>query len=106
MHLDNPQNPYAHILLTTRHLTETGFGEKNRDWNAKSALLQWRRGWADVTNEHLINAGLGVRIDHRSRVLAAGACALSAPAAKLQQSHPANIDPGSALTTNKARFAN
>jgi len=36
------------------------------DWNAKSELLQWRRGWADVTNEHLIDAGLGVRIDHRS----------------------------------------
>jgi Ti-type conjugative transfer relaxase TraA len=66
MHLDNPHNPHAHILLTTRHLTPTGFGYKNRDWNAKSELLQWRRGWADVTNEHLVEAGLGVRIDHRS----------------------------------------
>jgi len=66
IHNDNPQNPHAHILLTTRHLTETGFGYKNRDWNAKSELLHWRRGWAEVTNEHLIEAGLGVRIDHRS----------------------------------------
>jgi Ti-type conjugative transfer relaxase TraA len=66
MHLDNPHNPHAHIMLTTRDLTPTGFGYKNRNWNAKSELLQWRRGWADVTNEHLIDAGLGVRIDHRS----------------------------------------
>jgi Ti-type conjugative transfer relaxase TraA len=66
MHLDNPHNPHAHILLTTRDLTATGFGPKNRTWNAKSELLQWRRGWAEVTNEHLIEAGLGVRIDHRS----------------------------------------
>jgi Ti-type conjugative transfer relaxase TraA len=49
-----------------RHLTETGFGYKNRDWNAKSELLHWRRGWAEVTNEHLMEAGLAVRIDHRS----------------------------------------
>jgi Ti-type conjugative transfer relaxase TraA len=66
MHLDNPHNPHAHILLTTRDLTATGFGPKNRTWNAKSELLEWRRGWAEVTNEHLIEAGLGVRIDHRS----------------------------------------
>jgi Ti-type conjugative transfer relaxase TraA len=66
VHLDNPQNPHAHILLSTRDLTETGFGYKNRSWNAKSELLAWCRGWAEVTNEHLIEAGLGVRIDHRS----------------------------------------
>ncbi len=66
IHRDNPHNPHAHILLTTRELAPTGFGPKNRDWNAKSQLLQWRRGWAEVTNEHLIEAGLGVRINHRS----------------------------------------
>ena len=66
MHGDNPANPHAHILLTTRHLTDTGFGYKNRDWNAKSEFLTWRRDWADITNEHLIEACLAVRIDHRS----------------------------------------
>jgi Ti-type conjugative transfer relaxase TraA len=66
VHRDNPNNPHSHILLTTRDLTPEGFGPKNRSWNATSQLLQWRRGWADVTNEHLIEAGLGVRIDHRS----------------------------------------
>jgi ATP-dependent exoDNAse (exonuclease V) alpha subunit len=66
IHRDNPNNPHSHILLTTRDLTTQGFGPKNRSWNATQQLLNWRRGWAEVTNEHLIEAGLGVRIDHRS----------------------------------------
>lgn len=66
VHLDNPHNPHAHVLLTTRNLTPDGFGPKNRSWNETKELLQWRRGWAEVTNEHLIEAGLGVRVDHRS----------------------------------------
>jgi Ti-type conjugative transfer relaxase TraA len=66
LHLDNPDNPHAHILLTTRDLTAEGFGRKNRGWNQTSELQHWRRGWAEVTNEHLAHAGLGVRIDHRS----------------------------------------
>jgi Ti-type conjugative transfer relaxase TraA len=66
LHLDNPGNPHAHILLTTRDITPEGFGQKNRGWNQTTELLSWRRGWAEVTNEHLAHAGLGVRIDHRS----------------------------------------
>jgi Ti-type conjugative transfer relaxase TraA len=66
LHLDNPENPHAHILLTTRELTAEGFGRKNRDWNQTAELRAWRRGWAEVTNEHLAHAGLAVRIDHRS----------------------------------------
>jgi Ti-type conjugative transfer relaxase TraA len=66
IHRDNPNNPHSHILLTTRDLTPEGFGPKNRSWNATQELLNWRRGWADVANQHLIEAGLGVRIDHRS----------------------------------------
>jgi Ti-type conjugative transfer relaxase TraA len=66
VHLDNEHNPHAHILLTTRNLGPNGFGPKNRSWNETQELLTWRRGWADVTNEHLVEAGLGVRIDHRS----------------------------------------
>jgi len=66
LHLDNPDNPHAHILLTTRDITPEGFGQKNRGWNQTRELLSWRRGWAEVTNEHLAQAGLGVRIDHRS----------------------------------------
>ena len=66
IHRDNPNNPHSHILLTTRDLTPEGFGPKSRSWNATSELINWRRGWAEVTNQHLIEAGLGVRIDHRS----------------------------------------
>jgi Ti-type conjugative transfer relaxase TraA len=66
IHRDNPNNPHSHILLTTRDLSPEGFGPKNRRWNTTQQLLNWRRGWAEVTNEHLIEAGLGVRIDHRS----------------------------------------
>ena len=66
VHLDNPHNPHAHILLTTRRLTADGFGPKERSWNDKRELLHWRSGWAEVTNEHLAEAGLAVRIDHRS----------------------------------------
>ena len=67
IHRDNPHNPHAHILLTTRDLTADGFGPKNRSWNAKGELLQWRRGWAEVTNEHLAEAGLARA--HRSPLL-------------------------------------
>jgi Ti-type conjugative transfer relaxase TraA len=66
IHRDNPVNPHAHILLTTRDLTLDGFGPKNRSWNDKAHLLAWRSGWTDVTNQHLMQAGLAVRIDHRS----------------------------------------
>lgn len=66
IHRDNPENPHAHILLTTRTLTETGFGHKRREWNAKAELLAWRGQWAEVANEHLARAGLDLRIDHRT----------------------------------------
>ena len=66
LHLDNPQNPHAHLLLTTRSLTADGFGLKRRDWNAKTELLAWRQQWAEIGNEHLARAGLDLYIDHRS----------------------------------------
>lgn len=66
LHLDNPQNPHAHLLLTTRNLTADGFGLKRRDWNAKTELLAWRQQWAEVGNEHLARAGLDLYIDHRT----------------------------------------
>ncbi len=63
---DNPQNPHAHILLTLRQLTSSGFGPKQRQWNGKSNLYGWRAAWAERANEHLARAGHGVRIDHRT----------------------------------------
>jgi Ti-type conjugative transfer relaxase TraA len=66
IHRDNPENPHAHLLLTTRSVTETGFGLKRRDWNAKAQLVAWRGEWAQSANEHLARAGLDIRIDHRT----------------------------------------
>lgn len=66
IHRDNPENPHAHVLLTTRVLTESGFGYKEREWNARSELLAWRSQWAEMANEHLARAGLDLGIDHRT----------------------------------------
>ncbi len=61
-----PENPHAHILLTLREATPTGFGPKARHWNRKSNLLEWRSAWAERANQHLARAGHAVRIDHRT----------------------------------------
>ncbi len=66
IHIDNPHNPHAHVLLTLRDITPEGFGKKNREWNTTFELKSWRRGLEEVTNEHLAQAGLAIRIDHRS----------------------------------------
>ena len=60
------ENPHAHIMLTTRTLTQEGFGQKDRSWNSKELLARWRHGWAEQANLALKRAGRGERIDHRS----------------------------------------
>ena len=59
-------NPHAHIMLTTRNLSEAGFGGKNRDWDKVECLESWRERWADVCNEKFQQKGLTERIDHRT----------------------------------------
>jgi Ti-type conjugative transfer relaxase TraA len=59
-------NPHAHVMLTMRELTPDGFGPKVTDWNRREVLGEWREHWADLTNQRLLQAGLDVRIDHRS----------------------------------------
>jgi ATP-dependent exoDNAse (exonuclease V) alpha subunit len=66
IHTDKPENPQAHLLLTTRQITSEGFGAKRREWNGKDRLLEWRERWAEITNEHLRRAGIEIEIDHRS----------------------------------------
>ena len=63
---NDPNNPYAQILLTLREATPSGFGPKMRHWNRKSNLLDWRSAWAERANQHLARAGHAVRIDHRT----------------------------------------
>lgn len=62
------RNEHAHILTTTRRLTQTGFAEKCRELdNQKSGeVAYWRERWAQLLNEALESAAASARVDHRS----------------------------------------
>ena len=66
IHDTGENNPHAHIMLTTRHVTPDGFGGKNRDWNKKEFLLSYREAWAHIINSTFEHKGMDERIDHRS----------------------------------------
>lgn len=94
IHRDNPGNPHAHVMLTMRPFNPDGtWGAKSKkeyvlddkgekipqksggfksykvrttDWDATDTLLRWREQWAVHSNRALEEAGLEVRIDHRS----------------------------------------
>lgn len=66
LHHVKSENPHAHILLTTRALGPDGFGQKNRDWNRKELLEEWRESWERHANLALERAGHEARIDHRT----------------------------------------
>lgn len=67
-HKLDSDNPYFHVMLTTRSLTPggSGFGQKVREWNSKEQLEGWRKSWADTANEHMQKSGIDAHIDHRS----------------------------------------
>lgn len=60
------KNPHAHVMITTREITPTGFGKKVRSWDEEKTLHEWRKQWAKVQNKHLKNAGLKSRVSHRT----------------------------------------
>ncbi|WP_080151471.1 MobQ family relaxase [Salmonella enterica] len=60
------KNPHAHVMLTLKTITAAGFGKKDRSWNDKKIMLQWRESWATMSNNYLEAAGSEARIDHRS----------------------------------------
>jgi hypothetical protein len=62
------RNHHAHIMLTTREIGPEGFGAKNRDWNAKDLLLEWREAWAEHVNATLDRHSIHERVDHRTLV--------------------------------------
>ena len=66
IHHKDADKPHAHIMLTTRNLSMSGFGNKNRDWNKVECLQEWRKDWSDVCNKKLQEKGLDDRIDHRT----------------------------------------
>lgn len=60
------RNHHAHIMLTTREIGAEGFGAKNRDWNAKELLVDWRSSWAEHVNQTLERCNVHERVDHRT----------------------------------------
>ncbi|EBW1317870.1 conjugal transfer protein [Salmonella enterica subsp. enterica serovar Muenchen] len=59
-------NPHAHVMLTLKTITTAGFGKKDRSWNDKKMVVQWRESWATMSNSYLEAIGSEERIDHRS----------------------------------------
>lgn len=66
----DPRNYHAHILTTTRKITNNGLTDKadieKSGRKRKDDLLATRKLWADVANHHLKRAGVDESIDHRS----------------------------------------
>jgi hypothetical protein len=62
------RNHHAHIMLTTREVGPEGFGAKERDWNAKDLLVDWRQSWAEHVNDTLERHDISERVDHRTLV--------------------------------------
>ena len=72
------RNHHAHLLMTTRQVTEDGLGDKTNierenKWllshdlpTSQMQLRDVRKAWEVHANEHLARAGLEIRIDHRS----------------------------------------
>lgn len=58
-------NPHVHILLTTRKIDKSGFTQKERSWNDRKLLMEWREAWADWCNYKLHYVS-DARVDHRS----------------------------------------
>lgn len=60
------RNDHAHILLTTRTLTASSFGPKDRSWNSRDFVHDTRKAWAEAQNRTFERLGLDLRVDHRS----------------------------------------
>lgn len=54
---DGHKNKHVHIMLPTREITADGFGKKNRDWNDRNLVAEWRESWADYCNYVLERIG-------------------------------------------------
>ena len=56
------RNHHAHIMLTMRDLESDGFGKKNRSWNNKVLLEEWRKAWEVAVNKELERHGHEERV--------------------------------------------
>jgi ATP-dependent exoDNAse (exonuclease V) alpha subunit len=76
----DPRNFHAHLLVTTREINSTGFGEKTALEISDAArhdrgldpffreVIHTRERWATLANVALEQAKISVRVDHRSLV--------------------------------------
>ncbi len=60
------RNYHAHVMATMRPIEGETFGKKNREWNSREQLEEWRSSWAESCNQALDRAGREERVDHRS----------------------------------------
>ncbi|NEJ64901.1 Ti-type conjugative transfer relaxase TraA [Rhizobium ruizarguesonis] len=72
------RNHHAHIMMTTRQVTEEGLADKTyieleNKWllsndlpTSQMQLRDIRQSFEQMTNAHLARAGLDIRVDHRS----------------------------------------
>ena len=68
-HGQDGRNPHTHILLTMRRLAGSGFSaKKERAWNKRECVGEWRSRWAHDVNAFLRRAGCRNRVDHRTLV--------------------------------------
>jgi Ti-type conjugative transfer relaxase TraA len=58
--------PHCHVLLSTRELTDDGFGLKNRGWNQRDLLWEAREQYAAYQNFALKEHGFEARVTHLS----------------------------------------
>ena len=66
-HGQDGRNPHVHILLTMRRLAGSGFSaKKEREWNKRECVGEWRSRWAHDVNAFLRRAGCRNRVDHRT----------------------------------------
>jgi len=60
---DGGQNLHAHIMLTMRELDGDQFSTiKNRDWNKKELVTNWRKSWEELSNQALEEKGIEEQI--------------------------------------------
>ncbi|WP_247998059.1 Ti-type conjugative transfer relaxase TraA [Brucella tritici] len=74
------RNHHAHVMMTTRQVTESGLGDKTyiereNKWllsndlpTTDMQLRDLRQRWEGIANERLAMAGHDIRIDHRSHM--------------------------------------
>lgn len=66
-HSGQGRNPHAHVMLTLRRLDGDRFAAaKEREWNDKDRLQQWRSSWARHTNRALKRGGHDERVNHQT----------------------------------------